>query len=90
LLMGAGVIPTFVSPFPFQWLQLLFGLPVLGGMLWYQSGRGIGSMLLGAAVFIFVFGFLSRFFHHNYVGVVLALATLGIMLDLNTASKSSQ
>jgi hypothetical protein len=88
LLMGAGIIPTFVSPFPFQWLQLLVGLPVLGGMLWYQSGRGVGGMLFAAALFIFVFGFLSRFFHHNYVGVVLALATLGVMLDLHASSES--
>ncbi|RMH01016.1 MAG: hypothetical protein D6706_02565 [Chloroflexi bacterium] len=82
LLMGAGVIPTYISPFPFQWLQILGGVPVLVGMLWYQYRRGLGGMLFASAVFVFVFGFLSRFFHHNYVGVVLILATLGLLLDL--------
>lgn len=83
LLMGAGIIPSFVAPFPFQVLQLLFGLPLLLLLLRYQDGRGVGVMVLATAVFIFAFGFLSRFFHQNYVGVVMALATLGILLHFS-------
>jgi hypothetical protein len=84
LLMGAGVIPTFVSPFPFQLLQMTVGLPVLLLLLKFQYGQGLGVMLLVAAVFIFVFGFLSRFFHENYVGIVIALGSLGILMNLAT------
>jgi hypothetical protein len=90
LLMGAGIIPTYVSPFPFQWLQLLIGIPALGGLLWYQSGKELGVVLFSAAVFIFVFGFLSRFFHHNYVGIVSVLATMGIMLDFHSYARETE
>lgn len=88
LLMGAGIIPSFVAPFPFQLLQALFGLPLLLLLLRYQYGRGLAAMPLAAAVFIFGLGFLSRFFHENYVGVVVALATLGLLLDLQVERTS--
>ena len=81
LLMGAGVIPTFVSPFPFQLLQMIIGLPTLFLALRYQYGRGLGAMLVAASLFIFVFGYLSRFFHENYVGIVIAIASLGVLIS---------
>ena len=87
LLMGVGVIPTFFAPFPFQWLQLLFGLPLLLFLLWYQHKKGVAAMLLAAAVFIFGFGFLSRFFHPNYVGVVTVLAALGVLMDFSGTAR---
>ena len=55
---------------------------MLIGMLRFQLHRGIAGMLIAAALFIFVFGVFSRFFHHNYIGIVLALASLGVLLDL--------
>lgn len=81
LLMGAGIIPTFVSPFPFQLLQAVIGLPVLVALLIFQYRRDLAAMIVAAALFVFCIGFLSRFFHHNYVGVVTALATIGVLLD---------
>lgn len=83
LLMGTGVIHSFVEPFPFQLLQAILGLPLLFFLLRYQRGRSLGSMVLAASCFIVGIGFLSRFFHENYVGVVIALATIGILLDLS-------
>lgn len=81
LLMGAGIIPTFVSQFPFQLLQAVIGLPIMVALLLFQYKRDLATMVVAAALFIFCIGFLSRFFHHNYVGVVTALATIGILLD---------
>lgn len=81
LLMGAGIIPTFVSPFPFQLLQAVIGLPVMATLLWFQYKRNLAAMIVAAALFVFCIGFLSRFFHHNYVGFVTALATMGVLLD---------
>jgi hypothetical protein len=81
LLMGAGIIPTFVSPFPFQLLQAVIGLPVMTALLMFQYKRNLAAMVVAAALFVFCIGFLSRFFHHNYVGIVTALATMGILLD---------
>lgn len=81
LLMGAGIIPTFVSPFPFQLLQVVIGLPVMAALLMFQYKRNLAAMVVVAALFIFCIGFLSRFFHHNYVGVVTALTTIGVLLD---------
>lgn len=81
LLMGAGIVPTFISPFPFQSLQAVIGLPILIALLLFQYKRDLAAMVVAAALFIFCIGFLSRFFHHNYVGVVTALSTMGILLD---------
>jgi hypothetical protein len=89
LLMGAGIIPTFVSPFPFQLLQIFVCLPLLLLLLRYQSKRDLGSMLLASAVFIFVFSILSRFFHENYIGIIIALATIGILLTLSITTQST-
>jgi hypothetical protein len=86
LLMGTGIIPSFVSPFPFQLLQILFGVPLLIFLFRYQHNRSIAAMLMAVAIFIFSMGFLSRFFHENYVGVVIALATLGLLMDYSQAS----
>ncbi|MBK8935544.1 MAG: DUF2029 domain-containing protein [Chloroflexi bacterium] len=81
LLMGAGIIPTFVSPFPFQLLQAIIGLPAMAALLMFQYKRNLAAMIVAASLFVFCIGFLSRFFHHNYVGIVTSLATLGILLD---------
>lgn len=89
LLMGADVIPTFVSPFPFQRLQIIFGLPVFIMLLWFQRGRGVSAMILTAAIFTFVFGYFSRFFHHNYVGVIIALATFSFVVHLAQSAEES-
>ncbi len=90
MLMGAGFIETFVSPFPFQILQLIVGLPLLLLLLRYQSKQSLAVLPLTAAIFILVIGFLSRFFHENYVGVVITLAVIGILLSLSNEFESSQ
>jgi hypothetical protein len=38
---------------------------------------------LGAAVLIYIFGFLSRFFHENYLGFIIALATIGTIIAIS-------
>ena len=83
LLMGSGIIPSFFAPFPFQLLQLLVGVPLLILLLRYQIKRGLSALPVAAAVFIFVTGYFSRFFHENYVGVLIALISIGILLDLS-------
>lgn len=80
LLMGAGVISDYFAPFPFKWLQLAVGLPLLAVLLRLQRHRGLAAALLGASVFILVYGFLSRFFHENYIGFVTSIATAGFLL----------
>ncbi len=50
-------------------------------LLWFQYKRNLAAMIVAAALFVFCIGFLSRFFHHNYVGFVTALATMGVLLD---------
>ncbi len=81
LLMGAGIIPTFFAPFPFVLLQLLFGVPALVLLLRYQRQRGLGALLISIALFTFVVSFFSRFFHFNYLGVILALSSTGILIS---------
>jgi uncharacterized membrane protein len=83
ILMGIGAIPNFVAPFPFGILQLIVGLPLLLVLLRYQSKHGLPVVPVAAAVFILVVGFLSRFFHENYVGVAITLLVIGILLSLS-------
>lgn len=83
LLVAIGAISSPLDPFPFWILQLLGGLPLLVVLLKYQWQRNTaGSLLLCCGIYIFVFGFTSRFFQDNYVGFVIALILLGIIWNM--------
>jgi hypothetical protein len=88
-LLGTGLISTPLDPFPFWILQLGFGVPLLAWLLASQWRRGgPGTMLVNAGAFIFGLGLVSRFFQENYVGFVVAIVSIGIVL--NTSDLSDQ
>ncbi len=81
-LVGFGVIEDPLDSFPFWVFQLVLGVPLLLILLRYQWRRNnMGIMLICVGLFTFAFGFLSRFFQGNYLGYVLALFSLGILLE---------
>ncbi len=83
LLVAMGVISSPLDTFPFWVLQFLVGLPLVAVLLRYQWRRNTaGSLLLCCGIFIFVFGFISRFFQDNYVGFVIVLILLGILWNM--------
>jgi hypothetical protein len=88
-LLGTGLISTPLDPFPFWILQLGFGVPLLAWLLASQWRRGgPGATLVNAGAFIFGLGLVSRFFQENYVGFVVAIVSVGIVL--NTPDFSDQ
>jgi hypothetical protein len=87
LLVGSGIIESPLDPFPFWILQLLLGMPILLLLIRYQWRRNsIGTMLIAYAFFMFIFGFLSRFFQDNYLGFVTLFITIGLVLNVEPAA----
>lgn len=81
ILVSLGIIPSALDPFPFWILQISLGLPLLAILMRFQWQRnGIGTTLLVAGIYIFLIGFVSRFFQDNYVGFVIVLILSGICL----------
>lgn len=60
--------------FPFQYLQLLLGVPTLLMCARYLKNNLRLDVLINTyAIFLFVFWFFSRFFLDNYIGFILML-----------------
>jgi hypothetical protein len=80
LLVGAGIIETQFTPFPFGLLQLVGGIPFLALLLrWQWQENNIGRMMFATGTFIFILGFASRFFQDNYVGFVVSMLLFGLI-----------
>lgn len=79
------LVPTLYHYFPFWVFQLFVVLPV-GWLLLRRhfEGSTVSSMVVSFALFLFVFLFFSRIFHHNYFGLIfffLAAPPLAERLD---------
>jgi hypothetical protein len=78
--VALGWIPSQVSPFPFEQLQLLFGLPALSILIWFQCKRNtLSSLWLCCGLFTLLLGFFSHVFNDNHLGFVLSLLAIGIL-----------
>ncbi len=79
LVLALQLVQSRLDYFPFWIPTVIFGLPLLAGLLWRQLHRNnsVGAMLYGYALFAFTFLFFSRFLNENYVGYLLACAALG-------------
>jgi len=82
LLVALRIISSPLDAFPFWILQVMLGIPLLFLLLRYQMAQNdIGRMLHCAGLFFLGIGFLSRFFHDNYVGLVTAMMTAGALFE---------
>ena len=80
--LALGWIPSVTTAFPFERLQLLFGIPVLIVLLRFLSDRiSISRLWLCCGILTFVIIFFSRAFNDNYLGYLLNLALLGVIAD---------
>ena len=80
--LALGWMPNDTALFPFEWLQLLFGIPALLGLLWFLHKRiSISRFWLCCGILTFVLGFFSRAFSDNYLGYLLNLILLGVIAD---------
>ena len=85
-LVGAGVVDSPLDPFPFWILQLLFGLPLLLWLLYLQRRRNTaGNLFILTATFIFGLGLVSRYFQENHLGYIVALSSIGLLLNLQSS-----
>ena len=68
--------------FPFNYLQLVIGLPVLYFLLKKQvKNNTTDSMLINYGILTFVLFYFARFFHDNYIGYILSILYLGFFLE---------
>jgi len=80
--LALGWIPDDMAMFPFEWLQLLFGIPALLGLLWFLHKRiSISRFWLCCGILTFVVSFFARVFNDNYLGYLLNLILLGVIAD---------
>ncbi len=82
LALALGWIPNNAAYFPFDLLQLAFGLPTFVLLLLYQRARNSASrMWIAYAAMTVVIAFFSRVFNDNHLGYVLSLFALGALSD---------
>jgi hypothetical protein len=80
--LALGWIPNDTAMFPFERLQLLFGVPALLGLLWFLHNRiSISRFWLCCGILTFVVSFFARVFNDNYLGYLLNLILLGVIAD---------
>jgi hypothetical protein len=80
--LALGWIASDTAAFPFERLQLLFGIPVLIGLLRFLCDRiSISRLWICCGILTFVISFFSRVFNDNYLGYLLNLALLGVIAD---------
>ncbi len=74
LILYTGAVKSIHDYFPFWILQLVSGLPLLVYFLLKQARtKSVGILILGYTVVLFAVLFFSRFFHDNYLGLIVAL-----------------
>ena len=69
LLNQAGIIKDVHSYFPFQILQILFGIPILIVLFHFLRRRtNVQRLILAYGILLFVFWYLSRYFNNSHLG----------------------
>jgi hypothetical protein len=77
LLLAFNLVADPEAAFPFWLFELIFGLPALLWLLWRQwQDNHLQNVLIGFAIFSFVFQFFSRFFSDNYFVFTLQLLVI--------------
>ncbi|MFC1662550.1 hypothetical protein ACFL04_00065 [Patescibacteria group bacterium] len=86
LLLDNGFIGSYFDYYPFWIWQLIFSLPALLVLAFWQiRNNTIGQMMLNYALLLSVFWFMSRYFHTSHVGFIVGL----IFLSYFTVKKTS-
>jgi Gpi18-like mannosyltransferase len=75
-------VDSRLSYFPFWIPELLVCAPLFVFLAWRQWRENtVGNMLLGYAVLLFAFLYVSRFLNENYLGYILACLAMGCWVD---------
>jgi hypothetical protein len=82
LLLTFGFIRDRTVYFPFILFQAAFCLPLLAILLRKQlSSNSVRQCWLGYGLLLLTFAFFSRFFHDNYLGIVVNALALGLLSE---------
>lgn len=69
ILNQMGIIKDVHAYFPFWIIQVLIGLPVMAGFIfWQKKNNNIQRLILSYAIFLFVFWYFSRYFNNSHLG----------------------
>ena len=89
LLLYAGYSKS--DYFPFKYLQLLVGLPLLYFLLKGQlKNNTISRMLVNYGIFSLTLLYFSRFLHDNYIGYVFSILCLGFFAGKRNDSSAME
>lgn len=78
----AGAVSDRFAQWPFQWLEIGLGVPVLLWLIYRQIRQNtIANACWSYAIFLLVFFYGSRFLNENYLGYILAFLILGVLTD---------
>lgn len=78
--LSLGWIPNNLTHLPFEWLQLIFGVPTLVALWRFQLARNSVSRLwLSYALLLFVIAFFSNVFNDNHLGFNITLFVVGAL-----------
>jgi hypothetical protein len=80
--LAFGLVQSNINAFPFVWLQLIFGLLVLGVLVRVQLLENhIGRMWLAYGFLFLAVGFFSRVFNDNHLGYAVTVLLIGGLWD---------
>ncbi len=76
--IALGWVPNNLAPFPFGWLQLIFGLPALAALCGFQLKHNtLARLWFCYALFLFIISFFSNVFNDNHFGFIITLFAIG-------------
>ncbi len=81
VLLGSGLVENNTDAFPFVWLQLVFGIPLVVWLLRRQlKEQSLMRLVLNYALLLSVILFFSRTFNDNHLGFVITWLGLAFLL----------
>lgn len=76
---------------PFEFLQWLIGLPLLGVLMWQQIKHNtLAQMWFSYAMLLAVMGFFSHVLNDNHIGFILTLLAIAMFTDEPTTTLKRQ
>ncbi len=91
LALGLGWIKQSIDPFPFSWLQIIFGGLGLIFLLYAQWRNNTGTqVIMNFALLLSIYLFFARSFVDNYLGFLLTWLVLPTFFNNDSASRSRE
>lgn len=91
ILSQAGVIKNVHAYYPFWIWQAIFALPLMVGLLYWQKKENtVQRLILVYGIFLFVFWYLSRYFHNSHAGYLSIVFMTAYFWPVNSSKEEKQ